>query len=72
MTPTTIKSVIAMKVYDLPNDVSSLLPMMVPLEAKTQGSLSAASWPFNKLTKSGEEPCSIGSSSAREAYFLKM
>jgi hypothetical protein len=30
MTTTTIKSVITMKVYDLPNDVSFLLPMMVP------------------------------------------
>ena len=30
MTTTTIKSVITMKVYDLPNDVSFLLPIMVP------------------------------------------
>jgi hypothetical protein len=30
MTTTTIKSVITIKVYDLPNDVSFLLPMMVP------------------------------------------
>jgi hypothetical protein len=27
----TIKSVITMKVYNLPNDISFLLPMMVPL-----------------------------------------
>jgi hypothetical protein len=43
MTTTAIKSVITMKVYDLPNDVSFLLPMMVPLEAELQGSFSAAS-----------------------------
>jgi hypothetical protein len=30
MTTTTIKSVITMKVYDLLNDVSFLLPIMVP------------------------------------------
>jgi ABC-type xylose transport system permease subunit len=31
MTTTTIKLVITIKVYNLPNDVSFLLPMMVPL-----------------------------------------
>jgi hypothetical protein len=42
MTTTTIKSVITMKVYNLLNDVSFLLPMMAPLEVELPGSFSAA------------------------------